>query len=569
MCYQKLTETIGSAIVVFVCLTSLALAGPALSINAAAPRHAISNDIYGMNFADQTLAAELQLPVRRWGGNSTTRYNWQNSMTNNASDWYFENTPDGSVVVANLPNGSASDQFVEQDRSTGTKSLITIPMIGWTVKTGSPRSHPYNCGFKISKYGAQQDADWQWDADCGNGVSSSGATIAGNDPADTSMAIDTTFVTGWVNHLKARYGTAANGGVAFYNLDNEPMLWNSTHRDVHPSPTSYDELRDKTYLYAAAIKAADPGAKTLGPVLWGWTAYFYSALDAAPGDAWWNNPLDRLAHNNMEFVAWYLQQMRTYEQNNNVRILDYLDLHNYPQGAGVFSTNVGDTNTQALRLRSTRSLWDAAYTDESWISTPVNLIPRMKAWVNTYYPGTKLAITEYNWGALNHINGALAQADVLGIFGREGLDLATLWDPPTTTQAGAFAFRMFRNYDGAKHGFGESSVQASSADQATLSVYAAQRAADRALTIMVINKTATTQTSSVAMSGFTPAATAAVYRYAESDLSAITKLADQAVTASGFSATFAPNSITLFVLSSGTQPPVVAPPAAPAGLTVN
>jgi hypothetical protein len=193
----------------------------------------------------------------------------------------------------------------------------------------------------------------------------------------------------------------------------------------------------------------------------------------------------------------------------------------------------------------------------------------MKAWVNTYYPGTKLAITEYNWGALNHINGALAQADVLGIFGREGLDLATLWDPPTTTQAGAFAFRMFRNYDGAKHGFGESSVQASSADQATLSVYAAQRAADRALTIMVINKTATTQTSSVAMSGFTPAATAAVYRYAESDLSAITKLADQAVTASGFSATFAPNSITLFVLSSGTQPPVVAPPAAPAGLTVN
>ena len=66
-----------------------------------------------------------------------------------------------------------------------------------------------------------------------------------------------------------RYGTAASGGVLFYNLDNEPMLWNSTHRDVHPQPLSYDELRDRTYTYGAAIKAADPGAKTLGPVVVG------------------------------------------------------------------------------------------------------------------------------------------------------------------------------------------------------------------------------------------------------------------------------------------------------------
>jgi hypothetical protein len=65
------------------------------------------------------------------------------------------------------------------------------------------------------------------------------------------------------------------------NLDNEPMLWNETHRDVHPRPTSYDELRNRTYRYAAAIKAVDPGAKTLGPAEWGWNGYFYSALDWA------------------------------------------------------------------------------------------------------------------------------------------------------------------------------------------------------------------------------------------------------------------------------------------------
>ena len=89
----------------------------------------------------------------------------------------------------------------------------------------------------------------------------------------------------------------------------------------------------------------------------------------------------------------------------------------------------------------------------------------MQEWVDANYPGTKLAITEYNWGGLEHINGALAQADVLGIFGREGLDLATLWGPPDDTEPGAYAFRMYRNYDGTGSGFGDTSVKAASADQ--------------------------------------------------------------------------------------------------------
>ncbi len=51
----------------------------------------------------------------------------------------------------------------------------------------------------------------------------------------------------------------------------------------------------------------------------------------------------------------------------------------------------------------------------------------MREWVQTYYPGTGPSVSEYNWGGLEHINGALAQADVLGIIGREQLDMAMLW----------------------------------------------------------------------------------------------------------------------------------------------
>ena len=84
---------------------------------------------------------------------------------------------------------------------------------------------------------------------------------------------------------------------------------------------------------------------------------------------------------------------------------------------------------QLRRNRSTRSLWDPAYTDETWINDKVQLIPRLRNWVNTYYyAGTPIGITEYNWGAENHINGATTQADIYGIFGREGLDLARALD---------------------------------------------------------------------------------------------------------------------------------------------
>lgn len=521
--------------------------GPSLNVNASAGRHTISDGIYGINYASEQLAADLRLPVRRWGGNSTSRYNWQNDTSNTGSDWYFENIPENNANPGALPNGSAADKFVEQDRRTGTKTLLTVPLLGWVAKQRRD-VHPYDCGYKVSKYGSQQEVD-PWDTDCGNGIYTNGNTITGNDPEDTSVEVGPSFVAAWVTHLIGRYGTAANGGVAYYNLDNEPMLWNSTHRDIHPQATTYDEIRDRTYHYAAAIKSADPSAQTLGPVVWGWCAYFYSAADncSASGN-------DYQAHDSIPFVPWYLQQMKKYEQQHSIRILDYLDVHIYPQVDGVFSSEVGNADIQAKRLRSTRQLWDPTYIHEGWIGQPVYLIPRMKQWIANNYPGTKTAITEYNWGALGHINGALAQADILGIFGREGLDLATLWEPPTVTQPGAFSFRMYRNYDGAGHQFGDISVQATSSDQEKLSVYAAQRSTDNALTLLVINKTAASLTSTLNLFGYTPKATAAVYRYSASDTGSINRLTDQTVSSSGFSATFPDNSITLFILSQNGPP---------------
>src|SRR5439155_18155212 len=118
----------------------------------------------------------------------------------------------------------------------------------------------------------------------------------------------------------------------------------------------------------------------------------------------------------------------------------------------------------------------------------VNLINLMKSWVNTYYPGTRIGLTEYNWGAEGHMNGATTQADIWGIFGREGLDLADRWTTPATGSPTYLALKLFRHYDGGLHGFGDASVSASVANPDQVDAFAATRSSDGTLTVMVVNK---------------------------------------------------------------------------------
>ena len=520
--------------------------GPVLSIDASQVLHPINPQIYGMSFADEALAEELELPLRRWGGNSTTRYNWQTDVQNRAFDWFFENIPNSTPDPSALPDGSATDLFVEQDRRTGTTTWMTVPMIGFT-----PTDRSFECGFRVSRYGPQEATD-PWQPDCGNGRTPAGSPITGNDPADTSTVIGPEFVEQWIGHLTGRYGSATDGGVAMYALDNEPMLWSDTHRDVHPDPVGYDELRDRTILYAQAVKAADPTALVLGPAAWGWTAYFYSALDWSAGGDWWNNPLDRLAHGDVPLVAWYLRELEAWEQLNGQRLLDGLDLHFYPPGVAL--SPAGDANTQAWRLRSTRLLWDPTYVEESWINEPVELIPRMRRWVDTEYPGTGLALGEYNWGALDHLNGALAQADVLGIFGQEGLDRAALWDPPSSTDPGAFAFRVYRNYDGFGHRFGGLAVAASSSDRSHVATYAALGGVGGALTVVMVNTTVGPLDCTLELTGFVAADAAQRYQYSDADLTAIVRQQDLTLATPATPITLPQQSITLLVVPPDPDP---------------
>ncbi|HEU5400603.1 MAG TPA: hypothetical protein VFU86_04550, partial [Terriglobales bacterium] len=206
-----------------------------------------------------------------------------------------------------------------------------------------------------------------------------------------------------------------------------------------------------------------------------------------------------------------------------------------------FST-AGTADQQAAIVNSTRVFWDSTYTDPNYADpndtsrTPKLMAPmiirRMQSWIAADYPGTKTAITEYNWGSLEHISGAVAQADILGIFGREGLDLATLWGPPDPRSQfpGVNAFKVFRNYDGSGAKFGEMSLASTSTDEKKLSVYAALRTSDSVVTVVVINKTFGNLKADLALANFTSSGTAKVYRYSNADTTKIVALSDQAVT---------------------------------------
>ena len=519
-----------------------------IQIDALANRHAISPLIYGVAFASSSSQLQdLNAPLHRSGGNGTTTYNWQNNAWNHAADWYFE-----SIAESSSAAGGDGDDFITTSKNGGAQAMLTIPMIGWVAKLGPGRASL--ASYNTNKYGPQTGSDPYWPA-AGNGVSlATGLDITTNDPTDANLTGDTNFQAEWVQHLTNQWGTATNGGLLYYIMDNEWSLWDSTHRDVHPVGATMTEVFTDFCNYATMVKGIDPNALVAGPEEWSWPGYFYSGYDQQWSGAHNDyNPAhypDRIAHGGQDFGPWFLSQVNLRSQAASRRLLDVFTLHCYPQGNGQGTYESGDdvsTTAQLLRNRSTRQFWDTNYMDPSWIGNVIALIPRMRNWVTTNYPGTKTGITEYNWGAESFINGATAQADIYGIFGREGLDMSTRWTTPDPSTPTYKAMKMYRNYDGNKSTFGDTSVAMTVPDPDNLSAFAAIRTNDSALTIMVINKDLVNATPlRAAITNFANSGTAQVWQLTSGNV--ITRLADVPYANGTISNQLPAQSITLFVL---------------------
>ena len=536
-------------------------AATTVSVDAGANQHPINPNIYGVAWAGTSELAALNAPINRYGGNNTSDYNWQQDAWNLDNDWYFESyLLNGPPVV----EGANADNFIQTTRAAnlGAQPMITVPMLPYIAKVAANANSGAASlwSFSIAKYGAQTGAD-PYQSDAGNGVSSATGKDIVNDPSDAYVPNSAAIQGAWINHLVGKWGNSTTStGVKYYQLDNEPSIWSGTHRDAHPAEETYDELWADIQAYAGAIKAADPNAIVLGPEEWCWWAMWLSGYDQANGSGAGS---DYATHNNTYYYPWLLQQLAAYKKANGKPLIDILSVHCY-----------SDTNPNYNQ--ATRMLWDPTFTDAAgWFADGgqnggiVDYIPTMQNWVKAAFPngdGPQIGCTEYGgWGEDDTtLAGATVEADVLGIFGYYGFDLASdfsISDTPTQ-----LAFEIYRNYDGNLSTFGDTSVSTTVANPDNLSSFAALRTSDGALTVMVINKQTGSTPVTINLANFVPTSTATAYQINSATQTSIANLGSVAVASNAISTTVPAQSVTLFVIPAGTA--TTAPPA-PTNLVAN
>ena len=184
-----------------------------VTVDVSATRRTINPAIYGVAYATQGQLQDLNAPLHRYGGNNTSRYNWQLNADNRGADWYFE-----SIAESSATPGQRGDDFVLGSRAGTAEPMVTIPIIEYVAKVGSNRSKL--ASFDSRVYGAQDDCDWQWFPQACNGMKG-GQPVTGNNPLDANVLNSTTLQAGWVSHFVQRFGPAAAGGLKYYILDNE------------------------------------------------------------------------------------------------------------------------------------------------------------------------------------------------------------------------------------------------------------------------------------------------------------------------------------------------------------
>ncbi len=443
------------------------------TINTSQERNPISKYIYGMNMETSYPLAT----VRRLGGNRLSTYNWETNYSNAGADYFYQNDSylPSPLALNVLPvsdytkAGSCLKTFHDASLAQGAISLITLPMIGSVA----------NDGNVTPVTSAQVAPSSRW------------ATVINTKGSAFTLTPNTTdnviYTDEEINFLTTTYGLASTPtGVKGYIMDNEPGAWVTQFATMRTNPVTYNELLTKSINLAKTIKLMDPSALVFGSESYGFNEWWnlQNAADAGnySGDHW--------------FIDTYLKQMQLAGIAAQKRLLDVFTLHYYSQVNNINSNAPQTFASRDDRMQCTRTLWDPTYTENSWITqlgfgSEFPLIPHIKNSINTYYPGTMLGITEYDFGAHADISGGIAEADALGIFSRNEVDYATIFGPVDGYVK--TAFDLYLNYDGNQSKYGSIKVQAISNNVTNSTIYASiNNVSGTVLHSIVNNKNGTT-----------------------------------------------------------------------------
>jgi hypothetical protein len=456
----------------------------------------ISPRIYGINSSNVACNdSGARFGLCRLGYAPWSTYNWENNASNAGAERCNENN--AALGASSTPGAPVTSLLTQADAVDAT-ALVTVSMLGHVAADKQAGSAPPECSGDVTDSGTNY-------LDTRFKISRARKGAALSTTPDTTDA----YVNQdeFVNFVQS----TSNGVPLIFALDNQPELWFTVHPAVHPAHLTYAEIVAKTTEYASMIRDTAPAAEIAGYVGYGWNGFvnLQDAPDAAP---------------NTEFIDYFLSRMAAESMTASRRLIDYLDVHWYPEvyvdGERIIVADSTPDVVQA-RVQAPRSLWDSSYVEGSWITDLVGggirLIPRLKQKIANGYPGTKLSISEWNYGGGTHVSGAVAAADVLGIFGREGVDSAAFASFAGNEPFVLGAFRAFRNYDGAGASFGDRSIRATSSDDALASVYGSLSSTNGAAMVLVaINKSDTVVDATIDVTHTSSYTTAEVYRITSS-----------------------------------------------------
>ncbi|KAG8841405.1 hypothetical protein FRB96_007780, partial [Tulasnella sp. 330] len=278
----------------------------------------INPHIYGVNFPTSASYIEhLGVTISRWGGNAETAYNPFGDFTNAGNDWYFENRGNDNA-----------DSWIEWVEGAGSDTMVAIPALDWVAKDSTSYSYP------ATIYPNQESFD-PYNANAGDGMYPNGSWVP--------PLPQTNVYTPWNMSLASKWLTGLVHKPTIVTVDNEMEIASSTHQDMHPSNIGYDEELARMVNTSVMAKAALPNALVAAPSTCAWWFYWTSVIGYT----------DNAAHNNIDWLPWFLGQMNTASTKAGKRLLDYLDIHYYYAA----DTSANDAAAKALRLRMSRSLW--------------------------------------------------------------------------------------------------------------------------------------------------------------------------------------------------------------------
>ena len=434
-----------------------------VTVNATTNKRAVSPYIYGTNNAfDKPTQfykdAGLRF-ARMNGGNNASGYNWRKKITVHP-DWYnnvYGADWDGTAqyIVTNFPD---------------MQGMFAFQLLG---RAASNTNNNFNdWAFNQSQY---------WPG-VGQNLAGGGVPNTANPSGDALVEGDINLFTqpwppdssvGILNHWFGSNGLGLNKNqFVYWNMDNEVDVWNGTHDYAMPVLLSASAFADRYIELAKKARALYPGIKLCGPVTtseWQWYK--------------WSNENIYINGRYYCWLEYFIKRCADEERATGVRVLDVVDLHNYPWYS---------SNTEALQLH--RMYYDINYDypganglktiNGGWDNslTKEYIFKRINDWLNTHFGanhGITTGLSEWSPGPSEPNLASVIYASHLGLFANNGVELFSPW----TWFTGMWeTLHLYSRYAQ------EYSVSSVSSNENMVSAYTTVNQAADSMTVMIVNR---------------------------------------------------------------------------------